>query len=164
MIEKKENLDKLLLSFFDPAQGSQIKRDIEQGDEVFCKYPGPAPDEELVVAIKRGISDELARKRERKPVFVVLSRAVAVAAVFIILTLAGLMFFTSDSGDTRPLAQDIWQDDLQLLDLKAQVDEIADQIRQIRLDEFGDDDDVDFAQWEIEDMEMVANNTDFWKG
>jgi hypothetical protein len=164
MIENKENLNELLLSFFDPAEASQIKREIELGEEVFWKYPGPVPDEELVLAIKRRIAGELARKRERKPVFVVLSRAVAVAAVFIILALGGLMFFTSDSGDTRPLAQDIWQDDLQLLDIKAQVDEIADQIRQIRLDEFGDDDDVDFAQWEIEDMEMVAHNTDFWKG
>jgi len=164
MIENKENLDKLLLGFFDPAQASQIKRDIEQGEEAFCKYPGPVPDKELVLAIKRRTADELARKRDSKPVFAVLSQAVAVAAVFIILALGGLMFFASDSGDTTPLAQDIWQDDQQLLDLKAQVDEIADQIRQVRLDEFEDDDDVDFAQWEIEEMEIIANNTDFWKG
>ena len=161
MNENKENLNELLSDFFDPAEASQIKRDIEQGDEVFRNYPAPEPNKELVDAIKVRMAGELARRRERKPVSVVLRRAVAVAAVFIVISLAGLIFFGNGDDD---IYANIWQDDTQLLALMAQVDEIADQIQQIRLDEFGEDDDADIAQWEIEEMEMVANNTDFWKG
>ena len=161
MNENKENLNELLSDFFDPAEASQIKRDIEQGDEVFRNYPAPEPNKELVDAIKVRMAGELARRRERKPLSVVLRRAVAVAAVFIVISLAGLIFFGNGDDD---IYANIWQDDTQLLALMAQVDEIADQIQQIRLDEFGEDDDADIAQWEIEEMEMVANNTDFWKG
>ena len=161
MNENKENLNELLSDFFDPAEASQIKRDIEQGDEVFRNYPAPEPNKELVDAIKVRMADELARRRDRKPISVLLRRAVAVAAVFIVISLAGLIFFGNGDDD---IYANIWQDDTQLLTLMAQVDEIADQIQQIRLDEFGEDDDADIAQWEIEEMEMVANNTDFWKG
>lgn len=161
MNENKENLNELLSDIFDPAEASQIKRDIEQGDEVFRNYPAPEPNKELVDAIKVQMAGELARRREIKPISVVLRRAVAVAAVFIVIALAGLIFFGNGDDD---LSANIWQDDTQLLALMAQVDEIADQIQQIRLDEFDEDDNVDTAQWEIEEMEMVANNTDFWKG
>jgi hypothetical protein len=161
MNDNKEKLNELLSDFFDPAEASQIKRDIEQGDEVFRNYPAPEPNKELVDAIKVRMADELARRRERKPVSVVLRRAVAVAAVFIFISLAGLIFFGNGDDD---IYANIWQDDTQLLALMAQVDEIADQIQQIRLDEFVEDNGTDIAQWEIEEMEMVANNTDFWKG
>ena len=169
MIDNKENLKELVSNFFDPAEGSQIKRDIELGDGIFRRYPAPIPNEDLLGILKHRISVELTRSKRTRPVFVVLSRVAAAAAVIIILALAGLMFFASDSGDMPSLAKHIWQDDsleadTELLALKAQVDEIADQIRQIRLDELDEDDDVDIIQWEIEEMEMVANNTDFWKG
>ena len=45
-----------------------------------------------------------------------------------------------------------------------QVEEIADQIEQVRLDETGQEDDFEVSQRQIEELEMVANNTDFWKG
>lgn len=161
MNENKENLNELLSSFFDPEKISQIKSDIEKGDDLFAKYSAPKPDEEVIAAIKSRMASELARKHERRRISVVLSRAVAVAAVFIVISLAGQIFFNSSSDDVYA---NIWQDDTQLLTLMEQVDEIADQIQQIRLDEFDADEDVDITQSEIEEMEMVANNTDFWKG
>lgn len=169
MIEDKENLKELISNFFGSAQGSQIKRDIELGDEIFRRYPAPRPREKALGTVRNRIAVELARKKRTSAVFLTFVKISAVAAVVIVTALAGLMFFASDSGDIPVLAKHIWQDDTleadpQLLTLKAQVDEIADQIQQIRLDELGEYDDADTAQWEIEEMEMVANNTDFWKG
>lgn len=169
MIDNKENLKELVSNFFGSAQASQIKRDIELGDEIFRKYPAPRPSEKVLGTIRNRIAVELAHSKRTRAVFLTLGKVAAVAAVVIVTALAGLMFFASDSGDMPALAKHIWHDDTleadtQLLALKAQVDEIADQIQQIRLDESGEDDDVDIAQWEIEEMEMVANNTDFWKG
>ena len=169
MSENKENLDELLTDFFDPAEALQVKRDIELGDEIFIRNPAPVPDEQLLVAIKTNIAVDLARNKRKRVVFLTIGKVATVAAVFIVTALIGLMFFVHDSSDMSTLAKNIWQDDAfvadeELLALKTQVDEIADEIRQIRLDELDEDYDVDTIQWEIEEMEMVANNTDFWKG
>ena len=169
MIENKENLEELLSNFYSSSEVSQVNRDIESGDEIFRSNPAPGPDEQLLVTIKNRIAVDLARDERNRIVFLTIGKAAAVAAVVIVTALIGLMFSLHESSDMPVLAKHIWQDntleaDPQLLTLKVQVDEIAEQIRQIRLDELDEDDDVDTIQWEIEEMEMVANNTDFWKG
>jgi hypothetical protein len=169
MTENKENLEELLSNFFERAEAPEIKRDIESGDEIFSNHPTLEPDEELINTIKSRISLELVRTRKLANLKKVLGRVAAVAAVIIAAALISMVFLSNGTDDGLPLAGDIWQDDILdqdpvLLALMTQVEEIADQIEQVRLDETGQEDDFEVSQWQIEELEMVANNTDFWKG
>ena len=165
MTGNNENLDELLSKFFDQRDIFEIERDIRLGDEILRSHPAPEPAESVVEDIKAQIRAELAGRRRWDGPMV---QRIAVAAVIIVIAVAGVKFinqYTAGTGIVPP-ASTIWADgelggDRQLARLNAEIDQIEDNIVNIRLDE---QDDLNGSDFEELEMELVAFSGDFWKG
>ncbi len=105
------------------------------------------------------ISNSLATGRKRVSW---IRQAVATAAAMIVIASVLLLW---PGGGTTPVYADtagLW-DDAAIADLRAEIDVVLDTMIAIEADEYGFDEGVgDFAEVELEELEMVASNDDFW--
>ncbi len=160
MPDKNDNLEELLSGFVNEAEARQAAGDIRLGDELLNEYPARRPDARLLEEIKAEVSRSLATGRKR--VYWV-RRAVAAAAVIVVASVLLLW----PGGGTPPVYADttgLW-DDAAITSLRAEIDAVLDTMISIEADEYGFDEGAgDFAEAELEELEMVAMNDDFWKG
>ena len=170
MTENRENLDELLSRFLDERQAHKAAEDIREGEKLLASFLAPVPDKAVISSIKEKIKVHLlARKRQK------LARSmfyrVAVAAVIIVLAVAGVKFFPEpERGQVAAGKIDrgfIWDDgtgtdsDEQLTALTTQIDEIQASMFAIRLGENRVESDMILTDLEIGMSEI---NGDFWKG
>ena len=175
MNEDNENLNDLLKNFFDEARAWQAKRDIESGEQLLSDHPAPGPDGLVTDSIKSRISARLDAHKQRR--FHTIARRMAVAAVIVVLVMTGIRFNgyrdrrpADVTGPDKTALKNIWQEDdaqdsaardSQLNVLTAQIDEIADSILSIRLDEHRSQQSDAFIEIETELLDINGN---FWKG
>ena len=175
MNKDNENLNDLLKNFFDEARAWQAKRDIESGQQLLSDHPAPGPDGLVTDSIKSRISARLDAHKQRR--FHTIARRMAVAAVIVVLVMTGIRFNgyrdrrpADVTGPDKTALKNIWQEDdaqdsagrdSQLNVLTAQIDEIADSILSIRLDEHRSQQSDAFIEIETELLDI---NGDFWKG
>ena len=161
MPDKNDNLEQLFGGFLNEAEARQAAADIRLGEGLLSEYPAPQPDARLLEEIKAEVSRSLAGGGKR--VYWV-RRAVAVAVAVIVVTSALLLW---PGGGTTPVYADttgLW-DDAAITSLRAEMDAVLDTMISIEADEYGFDEGAgDFAEAELEELEMVATNDDFWKG
>ncbi len=164
MYDKNDNLEELLGGLLDEAEARAAAADIRRGDLLLSEYPAPQPDAPLLEEIKAKVGDSLgAAAAARRRVYWI-RRAVAVAAAVIVIASVLLLW---PGGGTTPVYADttgLW-DDAAIADLRAEMDAVLDTMITLEADEYGFDEGAgDFAEAELEELEMVATNDDFWKG
>ena len=161
MPDKNDNLEQLLGGFLNETEARQAAADIRLGEGLLSEYPARRPDARLLEEIKTKISNSLATGRKRVSW---IRQAVATAAAMIVIASVLLLW---PGGGTTPVYADtasLW-DDAAIADLRAEIDVVLDTMIAIEADEYGFDEGAgDFAEVELEELEMVATNDDFWKG
>lgn len=160
MPDKNDNLEQLFGGFLNEVEAREAAADIRLGDGLLSEYPAPRPDGGILQEIKAEVGRSLATGRRR--VYWV-RRALAVAAVIVVASVLLLW----PGGGTTPVYADtagLW-DDAAIAGLRAEMDAVLDTMISIETDEYGFDEGAgDFAEAELEELEMVATNDDFWKG
>ncbi len=162
MYDKNDNLEELLGGLLDEAEARAAAADIRGGDVLLSEYPAPQPDARLLEEIKVKVGDSLAFAAARRRQAKWIGRAVAVAAAVIVIASVLLLW----PGPEQSFAEhkDIW-DDKAITSLRAEMDAVLDTMISISADEYGFDEAAgDFAEAELEELEMMATNDDFWKG
>jgi len=163
-----KNLEDVLSGLLSATQAREAAEDIRSGDCLLQEHPAPRPDAELLADINARVAAALVARRPRVGHWI--GRAVAAAAAVII---AGgmLLFFSGDSHrNTAPtrlpmLAAPGWWDDSAVETLTAEVDDVFETMISISIDDtFVEDQMSDFDEAELEELEAIATNDDFWKG
>lgn len=168
-----ENLEELLAKFYDAAEAKQAAQEIREAEQILRASAAAGPSEALIADIKSQIARRLAQQRAsaRRLVF---AKAVAVAAVFVILALVAVRFFNQSRPIERGhgpilamISQEVWEssdiaaDDPDLATLSAQIEEVARNLLSVRLDENGNGNGEAVVDIEVKLIEIESN---FWKG
>lgn len=165
MPDKNDNLEELLGGFFGDAETRAAAADIRRGDLLLNKYPAPRPDTGLLEEIKAKVGDSLAVAAARRRQAKWIGRAVAVAVAVIVAASVLLLSPSDQTPGTAVAGTDGLWDDAAITSLRAEIDAVLDTMISISADEYGFDEGAgDFAEAELEELEMVARNDDFWKG
>lgn len=171
--QNDENLKELFERFGDKESAGQAAGDIQAGERILREHPAPEPGAELISDIKVKIDQALERRKRdafRRGVY----KAVAVAAVFIVLASISKKVFEKDKVENEKgvfyasvIPTAIWEsdniaaDDSDLASLIAEFQQLEEDVVAVQLGENrGNVEDV-AAELEIELLEM---NGDFWKG
>ena len=162
MYDKNDNLEQLLGGLLDEAEARAAAADIRRGDLLLSEYPAPQPDARLLEEIKAKVGDSLGAAAAARRRLYWIGRAVAVAAAVIVI--ASVLLLWPEPQSSFADHKDIW-DDNAITSLRAEIDAVLDTMISISADEYGFDEGAgDFAEAELEELEMVAMNDDFWKG
>ncbi len=168
MTENNENIDELLSRFFDSSQMHEAAEDIRLGEELLESFSAPLPAKAVTEGIKAQIQVHLLTLRRRRVVRSMFYRVAAVAAVFIVLAIAGTRYLAEPERKATNVATaayaSIWDDESgpeQLATLTAQVSEIEADMLAIRLGDSGAESSSLLTDLEVE---MTEINGDFWKG
>jgi len=163
----KENLNELFERFFNEKDAKEAVEDIRAGEKILRENPAPEPCEELIAGIKSEIGSSLLHRRAR-----VLRRMMykaAVAAALIIISTIAISLFEQDKGRVQAEiipseiwdSEDIMADDLNLAYFITEIEQIENDILAIESGDYGGISDYEIDNLE---MELIAIDTDFWKG
>ena len=173
--ENKENMEEILSSFFDTEKAKEADADIRAGDELLRSCSAPEPDEMLISNIKADISTALSQKQtvSWQGVF---GKAIAVAAVFIILAGLSVRLFEKESPESPESPEPVyiaaaqgsfWEDDdspaaeAEFAVLVAEAELIESELLALQLGEDRFNGHENSLEIERELVEIVS---DFWKG
>lgn len=163
MPEKNEKLEDILSSFLKKEDASRAADDIRLGDSIFRDNTPPLPSKKLLSDIKMQISKQLASRRI-SPVLRWARRSVATAAAIVIIGLAMTLFFPGNGGEEVFAGPVGWWENEGIKTMDAEMDEVLDRLIAISREEYYiDDSEMDFDETELDEIEMVAMNDDFWK-
>lgn len=169
--ETQENLKELFETFLTAEEAAKAVEDVQRAEQILQLYPAPKPDKELVAGIKSEIAARLLDKQAN--VFGrIVYRVAAVAAAVIIVTAIGLNLLEKDGGSKKLMYASIiprviWEsdniaaDDTELAILTVDIQQIEAEVAALQSGENGTN--GDRVAEEIE-MELIAVNSDFWKG
>jgi hypothetical protein len=164
----RENLTELLRRFMDDSAAHSVQADIDAAEKLLEAHPAPAPSPAALTAIKVRMVATAVRRHRRVRIF---RAAVAVAAAMLLTVLIG-QFDRTPTG--RPgisfasiIPTAVWEshdltaDDLDLVYFNSEIRQIEAQMQAIEAGEAEQDgsDSVD----ELE-LELIAIETEFWKG
>lgn len=164
----RENLAELLRQFLGDSEARRVQVEIEAGEKILEAHPAPAPSAATLAAIKARIVATAAHRRRRVRIFRV---ATAAAAAVILMGLVGQLGrhttprpavnFASIIPAAVWESHDLAADDPDLVYFTAEIHQIEDQMRAIETGEpkVRESDTAD----ELE-MELIAIETEFWKG
>ena len=170
--ETDENLNGLFEELFGSEQAETAVDDVRRGEQILREHPAPEPDDALIAGIKAEVSRALLRRKAsafRRAAY----KAAAVAAVFIVLAVIGVMILEKDGGEPVRIvtasiipaamweSEDIAADDADLAVLAAEVEQIGSEVLAVQLGEDGGNGHGDVVELE---MELVEIDSDFWKG
>jgi len=169
--QNDEDVKALFEKFVNSEQAEQAAEDFLEAEQILRSCPAPGPDDEVIAGIKSQIAWALLDRKEivfkRKAL-----KAVAVAAVFIVLAALSVKLFEKQSQPQKIVyasiipraiweSEDIVSDDVNLATLTAEIEQIKDEMLALQLDDDGDN-----GSGVIEELEMefIEINSDFWKG
>jgi hypothetical protein len=170
MKETPEQLKILLRQFADDHSAEPMAEDIRQADHLLASIPCPEVSGQSLSAIKTQVRNHLkVRSHQRIRVWLTSSAAA-------ILLLAGTILFLKNNPPALPehltasaSAAYLWSDGIIADDdpvgtLKTQIETIAGQIETVQKQNTSWFDDENSLASEIQDLQTIAANTDFWKG
>lgn len=174
MKEKPEQLNHLLRQFTDEQDAKQMAEDIQFADRLFTAIPSPAVSPQTLQAIKSQVRRHLTVKSQFRMRILLTSAAAA------ILLAAGTIFFIKStqapdlrqfSGAPLAAAAFLWPDNINSESeddpvglLRSEIDSLTGQVDSLqrRTPTWFEDDNGLSA--EIQNLNAIATNTDFWKG
>ncbi len=172
MKEDKNELKSLIEQFMDSQEAAQMAQEIEEAQEMLAAMPAPRLSDPSLEALKQRVSRRLAvPARTVRPAATI--RFYLSAAAALILATVGWVVFSNQKTeiptDLLASAAHIWEDssasdDNPVNTLMAKIEAVAGQVESIQdkpLKWFEDDSNL---STEIESLEVIASNTDFWKG
>jgi hypothetical protein len=167
----QENLRELFEKFFGAEQAKSCIEDIKKAERILREHPAPEPDDMLIANIKAEIAMRLPVARAHR-IRRIIYEVVGAAAVILLVAAVGLQLLEKDPpGGTVNYASliptelwisnDITVDDEDLAVFTAQIEQIEDEVTALQSGE--DTGNGDSTLVELE-MELIAINSDFWKG
>ncbi len=180
--QNEENLKNLFEKFLDSKEAEQAADDIRKGEQVLREYPAPEPDRELIADIKAEIAEVVLHRKANAFRRMVYKTAVVAAAVIIVTAISVRLFESRPSatggdekGEGEPekviagsvIPESLWEsedlaaDDTDLAILADEIEQIEGDILTVKLGENGGNGGEDLTELE---MELIAINSDFWKG
>ena len=165
-----DNLKGLFEAFMDSEQAQAAVEDVRAGDALLRRHPAPAPSVEVLLRIKARGAAELARRRRVRVWRKYGGEAIAAAAMLIILGGVGLQFFRNGTPPTEIeyLSKAIWEtdsivrEDADLAYISTEIEQLEQQFKMVVAP--GDEADTSASELYEMEMELIAMETDFWKG
>jgi hypothetical protein len=166
MKESYADIQKMLEQFVDMQSAGQMAEDIRQADGLLSAVPAVEVSGETLAAIREKVHRRLAVRKIR--VWTVrIEQFAAAAAAVILIGVLGWVFYKSyqpvgQKGLTSVALASIWNDE-PVSTLNGKIETLTDQVESVQT----------ATQWldensgltvEIENLEQVALNTEFWKG
>jgi len=172
--QDKENLKKLVESFYQGKQADQVLFDLEQGEKLLDNLVEVKCPAETADAVK--VNLRLAIRRNKTRNFrIALGKAVAVAAVFI-MTISLMVNYYNQQGQqagaetnvaSNIIRSELWDskdivaDDMELSVLTAEINELEDELLALKYEGKSTNRSTDVVDIEIELYEI---NNQFWEG
>ncbi|MBM4102979.1 MAG: hypothetical protein FJ263_02865 [Planctomycetes bacterium] len=166
MKETSQDIQRILEQFVDAQTAGRMVEDIQRADELMSAAATVKVRDEMVAAIREKVHRRLAARKIRN-IRIRIEKFVIAAAAIIIVAVLAEVFFNSQQ-DVIPVGGalttlSIWNDtDVSVL--KGQVETLSNQMDKV---------DQTAVQWldenngltvEVDNLEEVALNTEFWKG
>jgi hypothetical protein len=156
MKESYEDIRKLFEQFTDGQEAGQMTDDIRQADSLLSSVPAAKVSKETLAAIQSRVRRRLMVRRAR-----IVQRYFAAAAAMILVAVLSFVFFV----DSKPAMAMDWNDDLTVdTKLATQFDQVTGQMEKLNQTATQWLDENSNLTVEVENLEQVASNTDFWKG
>ena len=166
-----ENLRELFEKFFDAEQAESCVEDIQKAEQIFRDNPAPEPDDMLIANIKAEIAMRLQAVRAHR-FRRIIYEVIGAAAAILIVAGVSLQLFEKDTPIVKvnyasliPTAiwesDDIAADDEDLADFTTQIEQIEDEVHVLQSGEDTGSGESTIAELE---MELIAIDSDFWKG
>jgi len=165
MKETSQDIQRMLEQFVDAQTAGQMAEDIRRADELMSAAGVVKVREETLAAIRDKVHRRLAVRKIRTVRIRIEKFVMAAAAIIVVAVLAGVFFRSQEAtgpGGTLA-ASSIWND-TDVSTLKGKVETLSNQMDKV---------DQTAVQWldensglavEVENLEEVALNTEFWKG
>jgi len=166
MKETSQDIQKILEQFVDAQTAGQMAEDIRRADELMSAAGAVKVRDETLAAIREKVHRRLAVRKIHVVRIRIEKFVTAAAAIIIVAVLAGVFF--NSQRDVIPVGatlatSSIWND-TDVSTLKGKVETLSNQMDKV---------DQTAVQWldensgltvEVENLEEVALNTEFWKG
>jgi hypothetical protein len=170
MKESYKDIRKLLEQFMTARDAGQMTEDIRQADSLLSSVPAVRASEETLDAIRDKVHRCLAA-RQTRTVHIRIERYFAAVAALVLIAALAFVFFkinlpAKQIGALPSLAVTmIWDDNLAAdTELTNQFDQLTgqmDKVNQVATQWLNENSSLTV---EVEDIEQIALNTDFWKG
>jgi hypothetical protein len=163
MKETSQDIQKILEQFMDAQTAGQMTEDIRRADELLSAAAAVKVREEILAAIREKVHRRLAIRKVRIVRIRIEKFVTAAAAIIIVAVLAGVFFNNQRAAAPGGTFAAIWND-TDVSALKGKVETLSNQMDKV---------DQTAVQWldensgltvEVENLEEVALNTEFWKG
>jgi hypothetical protein len=169
---KEDNLKELFEKFVGAEQAEMAAEDIRKAEQIFSEYPAPAPEDALIADIKSEIAEAIVPRQVNVFRRTVCKAAVVAAAVIIIAAISVKFLDKGNGGPGTVIhaaiipevlweSPDISADYVELAILTAEIEQIEGEVLTLELGENGGN--GSRAVTELE-MELIAIDSDFWKG
>jgi hypothetical protein len=171
--QDSENLRELLERFLAPEQVERAVEDIRRGEQILRDNPAPKPDANLITNTEVEIARVLQTRKKASAFAQIARRMIAAAAVVMVAAAIGLMFLGPDDHGRGKVAtasmmpraiwesEDIVADDADLAVLTAEIEQLEDEALSLEL---GENDGIGEKSVVELEIELIAIETDFWKG
>lgn len=174
MKENKEQLGQLLKAHFPPQEADAFMEMMDLVDKKFADTMVPLPSAQTLKRIHSQVQTHL-RMRQSRNRWMMAVRWTAAAALILLGAFASryinLHENAAPAGNVAAAGYDIWQDDARIEQdpvmggIADQIDVIAMRIETLSSADDGRLlDDSALLTGQVEEIEMSANDSDFWKG
>jgi hypothetical protein len=166
MKETSQDIQRILEQFLDAQTAGQMTEDIRRADELMSAAGTLKVRDETLAAIREKVHRRLAVRKTHTMRIRIEKFVTAAAAIIVVAVLAGVFFRSQQAvipvGD-RLVTSFIWND-TDVSTLKGKVETLSNQMDKV---------DQTAVQWldensglavEVDNLEEVALNTEFWKG
>jgi len=181
-MNRNEQIDQLLSQFMDPQNAERAADDIRTGDALFAQYPAPDVRREALGQIRSRLVRH--SRMQRRHGALRFAGSAAAAAVIVFALLHGVQQQPADTGvqraDTQVAAvvspvetketivRDLWKrlvSHESLVQIDRELTDLADSIDAVQSETYGElVNTMKIDMLELEELEMITANTDFWKG
>jgi hypothetical protein len=167
MRESHEDIRKLLEQFMTDQEAGQMTDDIRQADSLLSSIPAVKVSEQTLAAIRDKVHKRLAARQTRTVHIRIEKYFAVVAAMVLFVALAGIFFIGNKPDPTISVTKlvAIWDDNLAVDDkLTNKFDQLTGQMDKINQTSTQWLDENSNLSVEVDNLETIATNTDFWKG
>jgi len=165
-----DDLKELFGAFMGPEEARKAADEVRAADEMLRANPAPEASREVLLKIKARGAAELAQRRRVRAWRKYAGEAIAAAAMLIILGGVGLKIFQNGPSSIRVeyLSKAVWEtnsivsEDVTLAYISTEIEQLEQQFK--TLVSPGEQTDTSTSELYDMEMELIAMETDFWKG
>jgi hypothetical protein len=166
MKETSQDIQKILEQFMDTQTAGRMVEDIQRADKLLSSVGAVKVRDESLAAIREKVHRRLAARKIRNIRIRMEKFVMAAAAIIIVAVLAGVFFNSQRNvvsvGETLTTSS-IWNDaDVSVL--KGKVETLSSQMDKVGQTAVQWLDENSGLTVEVDNLEEVALNTEFWKG